>query len=369
MGDRLNESALAKLEIGRLNFQQLRFEPAIHALTSASVKFESLQLWEPLLDCKNILLRIFAERDDQPSVQAIRQSLEELGQKYGLKITARLKYTFGVAALLKGQNEESVSYFQDALQSALSQDRKEDMCYAISGLSIAFINMGKLPEALREVYNLQVFFEVLDLPDLKIATLLANAIVLRKLQRLDQALEVFQQAQELLRVRGNLYFQAHLNFSRALTLKQFGNVEAARYLFEGVYQMIHPSNLKTLYRDCEIELRDLGYIGSDEYDLLLDIANNFCLEKEKGRVEFKSQNILLDLMGMFAKNPGDILSKEIITQRLWGQRYDPEAHDNKIYVTIKRLRKLIEPDSDKPRYIFRAKSGYYLNKEVKVLCR
>jgi DNA-binding response OmpR family regulator len=52
---------------------------------------------------------------------------------------------------------------------------------------------------------------------------------------------------------------------------------------------------------------------------------------------------------------------------VWKQDYDPGIHDNKIYVTIKRLRKLIEPDYEKPRYIFRAKNGYYLNKNTKVL--
>ena len=75
-----------------------------------------------------------------------------------------------------------------------------------------------------------------------------------------------------------------------------------------------------------------------------------------------------------AKN---IFSKEKKQDKLeWieAMHYSPDSkllavgsHDNKIYVTIKRLRKLIEPDYDKPRYIFRAKNGYYLNKNTKIL--
>jgi DNA-binding response OmpR family regulator len=67
------------------------------------------------------------------------------------------------------------------------------------------------------------------------------------------------------------------------------------------------------------------------------------------------------------KTPGQVYSKEFLVKQVWKQEYDPAVHDNKIYVTIKRLRKLIEPEYEKPRYIFRAKNGYYLNKNTKVL--
>jgi DNA-binding response OmpR family regulator len=67
------------------------------------------------------------------------------------------------------------------------------------------------------------------------------------------------------------------------------------------------------------------------------------------------------------KTPGEVYAKEIIVEKIWKQTYDPSVHDNKLYVTIKRLRKMIEPDFGKPKYIFRAKNGYFLNKNVKVL--
>ena len=85
-----------------------------------------------------------------------------------------------------------------------------------------------------------------------------------------------------------------------------------------------------------------------------------------GKIDFKNQFILLDLLKLFISNQGQIFSKEYLVEHVWKQNYDPEVHDNKIYVTIKRLRKMIEPDYDKPKYIFRAKNGYYLSKSAKV---
>ncbi len=75
----------------------------------------------------------------------------------------------------------------------------------------------------------------------------------------------------------------------------------------------------------------------------------------------------MDLLKLFVQNPGAVFSKEYLVENVWKQPYDPSVHDNKIYVTIKRLRKMIEPDYEKPKYIFRAKNGYFMNKSARVL--
>lgn len=75
----------------------------------------------------------------------------------------------------------------------------------------------------------------------------------------------------------------------------------------------------------------------------------------------------MDLLRLFVQQQGHVFSKEFLVEQVWKQSYDPAVHDNKIYVTIKRLRKMIEPDYDKPKYIFRAKNGYFMNKSAKVL--
>tara|TARA_Y100000815_G_scaffold131496_1_gene118827 strand:- start:105 stop:578 length:474 start_codon:yes stop_codon:yes gene_type:complete len=108
-------------------------------------------------------------------------------------------------------------------------------------------------------------------------------------------------------------------------------------------------------------------ISESEFDLVLDEEAHQLLEKKKGKVDFKSQFILLDLLKLFMSQPGQVFSKEALVEKVWKQEYDPRVHDNKVYVTIKRLRKLIEPDYDRPKYIFRSKQGYYLNKSAKVM--
>ena len=108
---------------------------------------------------------------------------------------------------------------------------------------------------------------------------------------------------------------------------------------------------------------------NDNYDLIFDIKDHLIVEKQKGCIELKNQFILMDLLKLLLLNPGVPYSKEKIIQKVWKQDYLPEIHDNKIYVTIKRLREMIEFNSCKPRYICRNNAGYHFSAQAKVLVK
>jgi DNA-binding response OmpR family regulator len=155
-----------------------------------------------------------------------------------------------------------------------------------------------------------------------------------------------------------------LNLGRAY--KGAGDKEMARIYLSLASRSVDPENMKNLAKNIQIEMEDMGDSGSD-YDLLFDTEKHSVVEKKIGKVDFKNQFILLDLLKLFAQNQGKVYSKEYLVEHVWKQNYDPSVHDNKIYVTIKRLRKMIEPDYDKPKYIFRAKNGYFMNKSARVM--
>lgn len=103
--------------------------------------------------------------------------------------------------------------------------------------------------------------------------------------------------------------------------------------------------------------------------MVYDVHSHSIYEKTKGKIDFKNQFILLEMLKLFLAHPGRVFSKEELIETIWKQSYNPSVHDNKIYVTIKRLRKVIEPDYNKPKYIFLAKNGYYFSKDVKIQVR
>lgn len=357
----------AIMELGKLYYERCDFAIAMEKLKEAAAGFFDERNFEQYLKCQNYLLRIYAEREESENVRATKERLQDLVLKEGFELNGKTYYTLGICASYKGQYDVALDYFQKSLAISLAVDNKHDICYAINGLAITYYNLDRLSEALKEIYNLQVFFQVLSLQDLKLSSQMLNGHILRKMKKYDQALELFWDCYDLLRSEKNMYIYLSLLYGMALTYKESGEVDMARMYLKLAKKSADPDNLKYLCRHIDAQLAELGVSSSDDYDLIFDSLSNSVVEKKKGRVDFKNQFILLDMLRLFMKQPGAVYSKEHLVKQVWKQEYNPAVHDNKIYVTIKRLRKLIEPDYDKPRYIFRAKNGYYLNKNTKIL--
>jgi tetratricopeptide (TPR) repeat protein len=367
MSERTNDKNDLLFEVARLHAARCDFALAIEKAEEAAKNFLREKQFDRFLKCQNLLLRMSAEREDFDRVNRLKEELQDLVLKERLELNSKTYYTLGICSRLGGSNDAALDYFQKAVALALESDNKEDLCYAITGIAIVYNGLNRLSDALREIYNLQVFFEVLDIPEVRLSTQILNGFILQKLERYDQALDSLTGCYELLRVEKNLYMYLHLLYALGCTYKGMGEIEMARLHFMMAKQAIDPTSLVKLSKEIDERLMSLGGPSQKDYDLVFDSKNNSVLERKRGKIDFKNQFILLDLLHMFLRSPGQVFTKEIITTKVWDESYNPSIHDNKIYVTIKRLRKLIEPDVEKPKYIFRAKNGYFLNKAARVL--
>jgi tetratricopeptide (TPR) repeat protein len=313
------------------------------------------------------LLRVYAETEDHRSIESTKEKLHELVVANELELTSKTYYTFALCASYKGQQKVALEYLEKALATALSKDDKEDVCFAIYGLAAVYFHLQRYEDALREIYNLQVFFQVLDLPEIRLTSQILNGHILRACGQPARALELFLQSYDNLKEQKNMYIFVTLLFALGITYKDLGDKSQSRFYLQLAKRSADPQNLRIVYRAIEAELKQVEATDEPQFDLIFDSTSNSVVERKMGRIDFKNQFILLDLLQLFVKNPGEVHTKENLVKRIWKENYDPSVHDNKIYVTIKRLRKLIEPDFEKPRYIFRAKNGYYLNRNARVL--
>lgn len=354
-------------DIGKLYFDRGDFHLAIPQLKEASSFYFSKREFGEFLKCQNLLLRMHAEREDHEEIQKTKEILQDLVLREGFELNAKTYYTLAICASYKWQNETALEYLQKSLSIALATDNKVDMCYAICGLAITYNFLGRHTDALREIYNLQVFFQVIDLTDLKMSAQIVNGKILRSLKKFDEALVVFWSCYEVLKTSKSLMYYINLLYELGQTYLELGDRNLARTYLQLALKSIDPENMRLLYRNTKELLNSMGVAETKDYDLIFDGEQNTVTEQKMGKIDFKNQFILLDLLKLFLEHPGEVYSKEQLVEQIWHQGYDPSVHDNKIYVTIKRLRKLIEPDFDKPKYIFRSKNGYYLNKSVRVL--
>jgi DNA-binding winged helix-turn-helix (wHTH) protein len=354
-------------DIGKLYFDRGDFHLAIPQLQDAANQYFSKREFSDFLKCQNLLLRMYAEREDHEQIQKTKEILQDLVLREGFELNSKTYYTLAICASYKWQNEIALEYLQKSLSIALATDNKVDMCYAICGLAITYNMLGRHTDALREIYNLQVFFQIIELSDLKMSAQIVNGKILRSLKKFDEALVIFWSCYEVLKSSKSLLHYINLLYELGQTYLELGDKNLARTYLQLAIKSIDPENMRLLYRNTKELLSSFGVTEIKDYDLIFDSEQNTVIEQKIGKVDFKNQFILLDLLKLFLEHPGEVYSKEALVEQIWHQSYDPAVHDNKIYVTIKRLRKLIEPDYEKPKYIFRSKNGYYLNKSAKVL--
>ena len=354
------------LEIGTLYCDRGDYGLALPNLLEAATGFLAERNFTSYLKTLQLTLRIYAERGEHDKITQIKEHLHDLLIREGIELTSKMYYVLGLCSSLKAQPENAVEYLKKALELGLKANNQEDMCYAILGLSICYRQQGKYEEALKEIYNLNIFLQVINSTELKIASANANARILMDMKKYENALDVLWMAYEEIKNSKQLYTALGILINIGTCLFETGQKDAAKVYFSLAYKSIDPQNNKIFLAQTEKYLKALNANMTSEIDMVFDLDNHAIVEKSLGKIDFKNQFILLDLLKLFISHQGQIFSKEYLVEQVWKQDYDPEVHDNKIYVTIKRLRKMIEPDYDKPKYIFRAKNGYYLSKNAKV---
>lgn len=359
--------ASSMIELGRLYSERCDFKKAEEHFKKAEAMYFQTKEFSGYLEVVNKLLRIYAEMENYDAIDSYKEKLQNLVLKEKVRLDARTYHTLGLCAAYKKQHKVALEYLEKSLGQALASDDKENICNAVHGIALVYFQLDRFEDALKEINNLEVFFQVLTLSELKLRSQMLNGHILRKMGKYEQALEVFWKCYEELRTHKNLYLHLNLLLSFGNTYYDMGSKELSRMYLLLAKKSADPENMPYLLRQVDKQLAELGAAKSDDYDLVFDTSAKSVKERSKGLVDFGNQFILLDLLRLFMREPGEIYSKEAIVEKIWRQSYDPSVHDNKLYVTIKRLRKMIEPDFGRPKYIFRAKNGYFLNKNVKVL--
>ena len=354
------------LEIGKLYCDRGDYGLALPNLEEAASAFMEERNYPGYLKALQFKLRIYAERGENEKITQIKEHLHDLLIRESIELTSKMYYILGLCSSLKSQPDNAAEYLKKALELGLKSNNQEDMCYAILGLSICYRQQGKLEEALKEIYNLNIFLQVINSTELKIGSANANARILMDMKKYENALDVLWLGYEEIKYSKQLNMAIAILINIGVCLFETGQRDAAKIYFSLAYKSIDPLNNKIYMSTLDKYLKALNANITSEIDMVFDLDNHAIVEKSLGKIDFKNQFILLDLLKLFISHQGQIFSKEYLVEQVWKQDYDPEVHDNKIYVTIKRLRKMIEPDYDKPKYIFRAKNGYYLSKNAKV---
>lgn len=376
----------ALFELGQLYVEKCDFPNAVDCFEK--VKTEALQfhLYDNYFRSINALMRIHAERLDFDKCESLVREISQVGS--GLKSFKRyqpkIDFNQGVSAMHRNEPmlarvhfEAAIGHVNDLLidESLAKRDREELLrdrllcrtCIAMlerdSKNQRVALEQGD--ELIQEIYDLshgEKAFEFQQLHDIEAGITIMQGHCLRELGEPQKALDKYWAAHSILKSHRNwgTYYYVLLGLGQAYVA--LGNNERAQIFFDLVADAVSDLELNRLKRALDKVSRASAIDTSNR--LLIDRERKVIIEPKIGEVHFERRFVLLEIFYLLASQPGKIFSKEDLVDKIWRESYNPMIHDSKVYTSISRLRKLIEPDFKRPIYILNERDGYAFSSTV-----
>ena len=405
-------------DLGETLFRAGSFKKCIPCFKEVRGHLLELENFSALMDCYAMLMQALFEQNELEELKTIKKEFDSICERHHLTKTAKsLIVQSYYASVLQPTSSNSEDYLRQALDQVLSKEAstrdsgdriqefkaKIEVIYCLYAYSAYYYSSKQHDKCRQELGNLRVLLEYYfnlqsqlleersktdDVQKQKFYEKLSKLIekeysFVRRIELSvlfiqacietdsDKADKMLWQAYELANTHGNTYMIPYVLAQMSSNNLKRGELDQASIFFNLAKRHLDQENFKLFskkVRVIEARIQEEAKKKSlTNYDLVFNSKNKSIIERDKGLVNFKNQFILWDILDLFVSNPGQAYSKQKLVELIWNQEYSPLVHDNKIYVTIKRLRELVEPESNKPKYIFRSKEGYYLREDAQVL--
>lgn len=338
-------------------------------------------------ECAIYLIRLLAEQERFEEIAAVESSLvalmrsvqsgETASRSSSLRSSAiiaspqvecRLYYVLGIARVYRSAPpEESLSYFHKAMERAMGADDRSLLAWPLYGAATVLYSVGRHADSLSELEKLDALLSCYPTPELAVSSSLLKSLIARNQRKDSEALKYAWSAFDQLKLEPNLVLYLHTLTAIGSIYLQTADYPKAFLYLDLAHRSLKRTEFPRIARLVDDYMKDLKAAQRPDFDLRFDEENDVLYEASRGEVRFEGQFVLRDLLKLFLSTPGQPIAKAEIVQKVWGESYRPQVHDNKIYVNIKRLRKLIEAEDGSTEYLKRAKDGYFLNPNAKLI--
>ncbi|MGZ3769282.1 MAG: winged helix-turn-helix domain-containing protein [Bdellovibrio sp.] len=354
-------------KIAQLEYQKGLFSESLLWADKVAKDGLSKKNYADWFDCLRLLLLSGFETENLKPFENYLPHLINAGKEIKGPEKAAVQYLLAHYFLLK-QSEEAEAYIAEAITSAA---QLQNLIYLARSLALAshyycIEPHRNLSKAIEYLDKLDVVIGELSLKDLNITSLILRAYALGGGGHSQQAFDYIWKAYEQAQHSGYQIAIPSILTQIARLYQQQNRSDLFQMYADLALRGVHAKNHPRLYRQISEFCSFYSAKPITAYDFILDEDAATLRERNKGYIDFKNQHILFDLTLLFLKSPGTRFNKEELIEIIWKQAYDSESHDNLIYVSIKRLRFLLEPNCECPRYILRDRKGYYLNSETQI---
>ncbi len=367
------------LRLGHLRFEKCDLKEAEKAFLDAWEHSRSLS--DPRLGAEVLvgLLRFAGEALDLAATQKWESSLDHLIEEHPRNISPLVWYAKGALAIHSEKWLLGQRFFHKFLKTARIDPEvtDEDRCVyearAILMLANAQAKRGARRRSFFLLNTALSRFEKINLKGINGVLYLLLGQHHEALQQFPEAMEWYKKAHGAFLGEHNWYHHLYvlLAYARLARLQQ--NYGRANFYLDLIDKAASSAEFGVMRTEL---LRERKRLDESAVDLLVDGQKGIVRTRETGPINLRKQYVLLDILRALTKahrkddasgqdTPRGLSKGEIIEQ-VWKENYRPEAHDNKLYYNINRLRKLIEPNFRQPKYLLNWKEGYRLAPGLKI---
>lgn len=353
-------------------FHQASYTRSLELLQKAALAHLTAGHVERYVECTAYVLRMLAEREDFEKIAEIEKRVVFMIEHESLteRLLSRVHYILGVCQsfqIPERANEAAKSFDRSIHHAVESQDRRV-LAYPIYGQALLAFGLGSMEQAKLQLDRLNLILEHVFVAELEIGTHICRGLILRNEGQFEMALAEMWKAYQALREQPNVVLYVHALHGLGSIYLRKGDYAIARHyldLADGGVKESETPRLAKLIRTTREKLEAAQ--PQSLYDFCLETEAGVIYDKQKRPISLHGQFVLRDLALLFFGEPERVYKKSELVDRIWGETYDPAAHDNRIYVTIRRLRRILEEGgSIEGSVVVRAKGGYRLNPSLRV---
>jgi len=321
-----------------------------------------------LVESLIFMTRIFLEQGKSEELLRCTHRLQDLQsfQNLPVQIQAKIQYTLGILFYAEENGKEkALQRFQHSIQLCVSVNDHESLTYAIYGIANVYYAMNEYERALSELDKLDEVLKFHFVSDIQVSALLLRAFISRNQGRAEKSFPLIHQACEHLRQRPHVYLYLQALYGLGSTYMKMGDFNSALIYLE-IAKVSCPDQLPRMSQILENTLKQCRAESpsTQQKEITFDSITGTVNRKGVGSVSLQGQFVLREMLTLFLESPGKTFSKEELVEKIWKEKYSPPMHDNKIYVTLKRLRQALLPIFPEVESIQRLRNGYSFNHQL-----
>ena len=312
------------------------------------------------------LIRISSELLDSQSFDSYVQRSNMIVDRYYGKeggLTAEVFYNMGISKTYCAMFEESVQNFKLAVSESKKEEVPEVLVKSYYALAAGYYQKKDFELALTYLGELRMALKTIKKDYLQGSMNLLYGNIYSELGNFDTAMDYYQQAHSCLVAKSCWNLNGYILLRQGMAEKRKGAYTKSFWYFQMARQCTDEQQFLRLH---QLIREEINSVNDSSVDICLDKRNRIVQEKTLGCIDFKHRFVLLEILFLLAREPGVYYTKNQLVDLIWGNEYNPMIHDKLIYTSISRLRKLIEPQQGRRKYIIRDRNGYLFSSHVNV---